>query len=180
MGSGVPLYENEQMILNLQGIPTGPEFNPQEYKVVALRECPIPSEMSFVGSPENAARYWQRHIESHPLFNRDLECLVVLLLNTRHKVMGHSIISIGTLDKILASARDLFRPAVIAAAAAIVMIHNHPSGDPSPSEGDIAVTREMARAGSIMNIELLDHIIITATMADGQMFYQSLREKGVV
>jgi len=67
---------------------------------------------------------------------------VALLLNTRRRVKGHQLISIGTLDMILVHPREVFRGAIIAAAAAIVIMHNHPSGEPAPSEADIKVTRD--------------------------------------
>jgi DNA repair protein RadC len=85
---------------------------------------------------------------------------VVLLLNTRRKVLGHCLISTGTLDTILVHPREVFRPAVIGAAAAVVIMHNHPSGDPTPSEADIKVTRDLIRAGQLLKIELLDHVVM--------------------
>jgi len=105
-------------------------------------------------------------------FNPECECFVTLLLNTRRRVKGHCLISIGTLDTVLVHPRDVFRPAVIAAAAVIVLVHNHPSGESQPSDADIRVTRDLVRAGQLLKIEVLDHVII------GRGEYNSLRELG--
>jgi DNA repair protein RadC len=153
-------------------------FNPKEFKLLALRECPTPAEMQLCDTPEKAAGYWHEHVPSNPYHNADVECLIVLLLNTRRKVLGHCLISTGTLDTILVHPREVFRPAIIGAAAAIVLMHNHPSGDPSPSEGDIKVTRDLIRAGQILKIEVLDHVVIGKPDGDTGKGYSSLRELG--
>src|SRR6185436_4577046 len=134
----------------------------QEYKVVALRECPIPEDMHLCDTPQKAAEYWRMHIATIPYFNPDCECFAVLMLNTRRRVKGHQLVSIGTLDTLTVHAREVFRTAIIAASSAVVMIHNHPSGEPEPSEADIKVTRELIRAGQLLKIEVLDHVIVRA------------------
>ena len=133
---------------------------PREFKIVALRELPTPEELQFCETPDHAASYWRMHIETTPYFNPDCECFVTLLLNTRRRVKGHHFVSIGTLDTILVHAREVFRAAVIAGASAVLLMHNHPSGDPSPSEADIKVTRDLIRAGQLLKIDVLDHVII--------------------
>jgi DNA repair protein RadC len=155
-----------------------PIFCPKEYKIVSLRECPTPAEMALCDAPDKAAAYWREHIPMHPYFNRDVECFVVLLVNTRRRIMGHCLISTGTLDTILVHAREVFRPAIIAAAAAIVLMHNHPSGDPAPSEADIKVTRDLIRAGQLLKIDVLDHIVMGQAGGDDPNGYRSLRELG--
>jgi len=133
---------------------------PQEYKVVSLRECPTPESLLLCDTPEQAAAYWQLHIATHPYHNPEVETLVALMLNTRRRVKGHHLVSHGTLDTLLVSPREVFRTAVTSAAAALVLMHNHPSGDPTPSEADIKVTRDLIRAGQLLKIEVLDHVII--------------------
>lgn len=133
---------------------------PQEWKVVSLRECPTPEAMQLCDTPERAVAYWQAHVRTHPQFNPDCECLVALLLNTRRRVKGHYLVSIGTMDTILVHPVAVFRVAVIAGAAAIVCMHNHPSGEATPSEADIRVTRDLIRAGQLLKIEVLDHVIV--------------------
>jgi DNA repair protein RadC len=148
------------------------DFNPKEYRVTALRDCPVPSDMLVCETPQQAVDYWHLHIATTPHFNPECECLAVLMLNTRRRVKGHQLLTIGTMDTILVHPREVFRCAIIAAAAAIALIHNHPSGEPQPSEADIKVTRDLIRAGQLLKIEVLDHVII------GRPNYSSLRELG--
>jgi len=149
-------------------------YDPKEFKVVALRDCPVPEQMKICEEPQQVADYWRMHIATHPYFNPDCECLVVLLLNTRRRVKGHHLVSIGLLDTLLIHPREIFSVAVTMKAAFIVMIHNHPSGDPTPSEADIKVTRDLIRAGQLMKIEVTDHII----MGMGSPGFCSLRALG--
>jgi DNA repair protein RadC len=153
--------------------PAKPKTNqPKEWKLVALRECPTPEEMMLCDTPEKAASYWRTHITTHPHFNPECECFVVLLLTTRRRVKGHCFVSIGTLDTVVVHPREVFRTAVAAAAAAVVLLHNHPSGEPQPSDADVRVTRDLVRAGELLKIEVLDHVII------GNPKHCSLRELG--
>ena len=135
-------------------------YVPKEWKIVPLRECPLPQAMHLCDTPEKAAAYWNQHIPNNPYFDRDRECFVVIILNTRHRVRGHQFLSMGTMDTILVHPRDVFRLAIVANAAGIVVMHNHPSGETSPSDADVRVTRDLIRAGQILKIELLDHLIM--------------------
>ena len=146
--------------------------SPYEYKVTPLRECPTPENLKFCNTPIDVIRYWRLHIATHPYFNPDCECLAVLLLNARLRIKGHNLVSIGTLDTVLASPREVFRVAVITAAASIIVMHNHPSGDSCPTDNDIRVTRRLLKAGDFLEIKLLDHIVV------GQGNTSSLRELG--
>jgi len=147
-------------------------FNPKEFRVTALRECPVPEEMLLCDTPEKAADYWRLHVQTGPYFNPECECFVVLLLNARRRVKGHQLLTMGTKDTLLVNASEAFRAAVIAGAAALVLMHNHPSGEPQPSEADIKVTRELMRAGQLLKIEVLDHVIV------GNPAHCSLRSLG--
>jgi DNA repair protein RadC len=148
------------------------DFNPKEFKVVALRDCPLPESMRICETPDNAADYWRLNVATNPYFNPECECFVVILLNTRRRVKGHQLLTIGTLDTILVHPREVFRVAVVSAAAAVVLMHNHPSGDPTPSEADIKVTRDLIRAGQLLKIDVIDHVIM------GNPNRSSLRELG--
>ncbi len=88
------------------------------------------------------------------------EYLLAFFLNARHQLIAKEIISIGTLTASLAHPREIFAPAIGRAAAGVILVHNHPSGDPSPSEEDIRLTKRIAQAGVIMGIDLLDHLIV--------------------
>ena len=147
-------------------------ISPAEFKVVALREALLPSEMSKIETPDEAVNYWNACIATSPQFNPEIETFAVLMLTTRRKVRGHVVCSLGTIDTILVDARSVFRVAIITSAAAIILAHNHPSGEATPSEADIKVTRDLIRAGQLLKIEVLDHIII----GNGQRV--SLRELG--
>ena len=148
------------------------DFNPKEYKVIALRDCPMPEQMQICEEPQQVADYWRMHIATHPYFNPDCECFVVLLLNTRRRVKGHHLVSFGTMDTVLVHAREVFRTAIVSSASAVALAHNHPSGDPTPSEADTKVTRDLIRAGQLLKIEVVDHVIIGATK------HSSLRAMG--
>lgn len=106
------------------------------------------------------------------------ETFHVVLVNTRRRLIKVEDLSQGTLDTILVHARDVFRAAIVANAAAVVIVHNHPSGDPTPSEADIKVTRDLIRAGQLLKIEVLDHIILGRGTPERPKDYVSLRELG--
>lgn len=114
--------------------------------------------------------------EEHRL--RDVENFSVLLLNTRRRLIRVEHISQGTLDTILVHPREVFKSAIAANASAIVLVHNHPSGDPTPSESDIKVTRDLIRAGQLLKIDVLDHVIMGRVSKDRAQDYASLREMG--
>lgn len=147
-----------------------------EFRVLTLREGP--PILPQCDTPELAAEYWRQTVIATPYFNPDVESLVGLALSVRRKIQGHYIVATGTLDTILAHPREVFRPAIIANAAAIVLMHNHPSGDPSPSEADIKVTRDLIRAGQLLKIELLDHVIMGKATPERPKDHVSLRELG--
>jgi DNA repair protein RadC len=96
----------------------------------------------------------------------------VLLVGTRHRVIRARLVSVGTLDASVAEPREVFREALLGGAAAVVLFHNHPSGDPAPSRDDVALTARLSAAGSLLGINVLDHIILADTR------FCSLREDG--
>ena len=107
-----------------------------------------------------------------------VEKFFAVLLNTRRRLIRVEPISQGTLDSVLVHPRDVFKPAIVANASALVLVHNHPSGDPAPSEADVKVTRDIVRAGQLLRIDVLDHVILGRTTADRSQDYVSLRELG--
>ncbi len=108
----------------------------------------------------------------------EVEIFQVVLLNTRRRLIDIREISQGTLDTILVHPREVFKFAIAANAAALVLAHNHPSGDPTPSEADIKVTRDLIRAGQLLKIEVLDHVIIGRATQERPKDFVSLRELG--
>jgi len=103
----------------------------------------------------------------------------VVLLNTRRRLIRVEKISQGTLDSVIVHPRDVFRLAIAANASAIILVHNHPSGDPEPSEADLRITRDMIRAGYLLRIEVLDHVILGRPGPGRERDYTSLRAMGV-
>ena len=106
-------------------------------------------------SPEAIAAFLLPRFGAHAA-----ERFGVLLLDSRHRYIRAHIVSEGAMDAAVAVPRDVFREATIAGAAAVVLFHNHPSGDPTPSRADIAMTRRLIEAGEIVGIDVVDHIVL--------------------
>lgn len=104
----------------------------------------------------------------------DREHFGVLLLNTKHHVLGEERVSVGTLNSSNVHPREVFKSAVRRSAAALILVHNHPSGDPTPSRQDIELTQRLVEAGTLMGIKILDHLII------GDNKYISFRAEGLI
>jgi DNA repair protein RadC len=117
-----------------------------------------PSEVAMSLLPEFGARL--------------VEQFGIVLLDTKHRLIRTTVLTVGTLDRSVVHPREVFREAAAARAAGIVLFHNHPSGDPTPSADDVSLTRRLVAAGELMGIEVLDHVILTATR------FVSLREMG--
>ena len=107
------------------------------------------------------------------------ESLRVILLDTRYHLIRIEEVSIGSVNESIAHPRDVFRPAVVSSAYAMIVVHNHPSGDPSPSQTDHSLTRRLAEAAELLQIKLLDHIIIGAPSEQGAGYF-SFKEAGVL
>ena len=121
-----------------------------------------------ITSPEAAA-----DIVVPMIGNADREHCITLNLDTKHRLIATTTISIGSIDHTFISPRELFRDALAHGASALVVAHNHPSGDPSPSPEDVHVTCQIRQAGSLLDVDLLDHIVI------GRQRYVSLKERGL-
>ncbi len=118
-------------------------------------------------SPQEAARYLLPRYSARPV-----ETFGLLALDARHRLRREAVISVGCLTASLVHPREVFQEAVVSRAAALVLIHNHPSGDPEPSAEDLALTRRLAAAGSLMGIEVLDHLVLGAGR------FVSLKQRG--
>ena len=119
--------------------------------------------------PATIARYYMEDLR-----HANQEQMKLLLLNTKSRLIGETDISKGTVNSAVISPRELFVEALQKNAVSIVLLHNHPSGDPTPSKEDVLITRRIQEAGRLIGVELLDHIVI------GDNCYVSLREKGLV
>lgn len=133
----------------------------------------LQQESPVLDNPEAVARLMRADSQL-----RDKETFQVLLLNTRRRLIKQQKLTDGTLDTILVHPREVFQHAIAANASAIVLTHNHPSGDPTPSEADIKVTRDLIRAGQVLKIDVLDHVILGCRTPEREKDWVSLRELG--
>jgi DNA repair protein RadC len=108
------------------------------------------------------------------LKDKKKEHFLVVLLDTRGKLIRLSEISVGSLDSSIVHPREVFKEAISASAASVIFVHNHPSGEPEPSEEDVKLTERLARAGEVMGIDVLDHVIMGSNNR-----YQSLKREGL-
>jgi DNA repair protein RadC len=127
-----------------------------------------PEGKPTINSPEEAAQLVRYEMQA-----LDQEQLRVLLLDTRNHLLGNEEIYLGSVNTAQVRPGDIFKHAVRKNATAIIVIHNHPSGDPTPSPDDVAVTRELVKAGELMGVKVLDHIVI------GQGRHVSMKERGL-
>jgi len=130
-------------------------------------------ESPLLDNPQRVADYLREENRSY-----EVERFQAVLLNTRRKLIRVDKISEGLVDTILVHPREVFKAAIAANASAVVLVHNHPSGDPTPSPADISVTRDLIRAGQLLKIEVLDHVILGRRTAENGRDYASLRELG--
>lgn len=136
-------------------------------------------EIHKADEPEKAYQFWKAIIEEQPDNEPDKEQVVVLMLNARLRPYAWHRVSLGTVTESSCHPREVLRPVIMAAASAFVVMHNHPSGDPSPSRADEQITRRLIEAASIMQITFLDHVIV-GKPAPGRSPYFSFREAGVI
>ncbi|KUK11248.1 MAG: DNA repair protein RadC [Clostridia bacterium 41_269] len=157
-----------EQLKNIHGVGTAKAAQIKAAVELGKRIFSISSwESPSIKSPQDAA-----NLLMDSMRYLDREHFKVVYLNSKNRVLGVDLISIGTLNASLVHPRELFKKAVVRSAAGIILVHNHPSGDPHPSEEDKLVTKRMVEAGEIIGIEVLDHIII------GDGIYVSLREMG--
>ncbi len=128
-----------------------------------------PTDEPVIRKPDDAA-----NVVMSELRDEQQEVFKALLLDTKNKLLRNLEITRGTLDSSLVHPRDVFKPAVALSAASIIVAHNHPSGDPTPSQEDIQVTSRLVEAGKIMGVEVLDHVVI------GHNRWVSLKERGLM
>ena len=114
------------------------------------------------------------------LANKEQEELHVLLLDAKHHLLRDELVTIGLVDRSQVHAREVFRSAIRESCSRLILVHSHPSGDPTPSAQDIDCTRELVSAGKIIGIELLDHVIIGRRTQSRPRDYLSFREEGLL
>ena len=129
------------------------ELFPPVFRVQLVRESGV--DRPSLDGPVDAARILSSYLE-----NEDREHFVSMMLDAKNKVIGIHTVSIGTLCCTVVSPREVFKAAILANAASIIVAHNHPSGDVTPSPEDIQVTAVLKQAGKLLDIEVLDHVIV--------------------
>jgi len=126
---------------------------PPIFRVQLVREKSGPR--TGIEGPEHVAQVLSRYLE-----HADREHFVALMLDAKNRIIGIHTVSVGSLFAALVSPREVFKAAILANAASVVVAHNHPSGDVTPSPEDIQVTKTLSEAGKLLDIEVLDHVIV--------------------
>lgn len=128
-------------------------------------------------TPDLAVTYWFSEVAAMPIFDPQKEHLAALLLNTKLKCFAWNLVSIGSLNQSIAEPREIFRPTIAAAAYGMVLMHNHPSGNTSPSDADSRLTRRLVECSRLLDIRLIDHVIVGNSPSDRRF---SFREAGII
>ena len=144
-----------------------------------VSEQSLPYSLAAMDTPDKCYEMWQSVVAKDPEFEPEKERLVVFLLNTRFSPFAWHTISVGTVSDATAHPRETLRPVIASNAYAFIIMHNHPSGDPSPSRADEVVTKRMNEAAAIMQVKFLDHAII-GKPSPGRSPYYSFREAGYI
>lgn len=128
-------------------------------------------------TPEMLYQFWRDVVAAQPDYEPEKESLIVILLTTRLRPYAWHRVSLGTISETLAHPREIMRPVVAGGAYAFAMMHNHPSGDPSPSQADIKMTNRIRECADLFQIRFIDHVI-AGEPSRGRSPYHSFRESG--
>ena len=153
----------------LRGLEHNPRFDRYQVRLAFVREPPAPTRTAPLLSRPEAVYDLFRSMR-----RLDRECLAVALLDAKHRLVGIHAVHVGTSTQSAVGPSDVFKAAILANAQAIVIVHNHPSGDPAPSPDDVATTCRLKTAGENLGIHVLDHIIV------GEEGFVSLHQRGIV
>lgn len=155
------LFTEENTMRRQAGIPI--------YKISLVRERQLPSYESRMRSSATASTVLQQYLDG-----TDREHFVIVMLDQKNQVIGIHTVSIGSLSASIVHPRETFKAAILSNAAAVILGHNHPSGDPQPSREDRAITKRLKEAGELLGVNVLDHVIV----GDGRYF--SFADEGVL
>lgn len=150
---------------------------PYAHRLVRERKADAPVSRRTIRNPQEAASYARAFLDAEPV-----EVLGVVLLDVQHRPIGWCEVTRGLLDSSLVHPREVFARAIVGMAASIIVVHNHPSGDPTPSADDRVVTSQLVAAGTLLGIPVRDHVIIgdaDETARGGGRFY-SFAEAGML
>jgi len=161
---------NEQMpLLDTETTPQRKRGSIPIYRVTLVREGKMPTYESRIRSSATAHTVLQEYMDG-----ADREHFVVMLLDRKNAVLGLNTVSIGSLTASVVHPREVFKPAILSNACSVILSHNHPSGDPLPSQEDRALTARLVQGGKLLGISVLDHIIVR----DGRYF--SFADEGLL
>ena len=141
------------------------------YRVTLIKDQQLPFESCRLNNSAQAQPLLKSLIETHGQPDREQFC--VLMLNAKNEIIGLNIVSTGDVSSATVTPRELLKPAILTNSSALVLGHNHPSGDPTPSPEDVRVTKAIVEAGELLDIDVLDHLII------GRGRYTSMKSKGL-
>lgn len=147
-----------------------------EFKLTRVCEA---GQSSKIDNPEAAYAYWKNSVVTRDWFQEQKETLVVLLLNARYNIEGHNLVSVGSINETVAHPREVLAPVICASCFAFILMHNHPSGDPSPSEADRQLTRRIHEASQIVQIAFADHVIVGSPGPQREPIF-SFKEMGLL
>lgn len=152
-----------------------------QIRALTLSETASGYALRQLDSPELAADFFRLTVRQSPFFDPEKEAVCTLLLDRKNRLKAWTFNSLGTQTGALLEPREVLRTALIANAVAIVVMHNHPSGDPKPSSADAQITRQLREACKIMNVEFLDHVVIGTPEQDpnGNQGFYSFRQAGL-
>ena len=139
------------------------------YQVQLVRESSVTVERNSILRPIDAYNIAREHYKT-----LDREMFSVMMLDAKNKVIGINTVSVGSLSASIVHPREVFKPCLLSNTATVILLHNHPSGDPDPSQQDLEVTRRLVDAGNILGITIKDHVIL------GEDTHFSFREKGLM
>lgn len=142
---------------------------------IAARLARTEAEARAIEGAEDVAR-----LLGHEMRLLDYESVRVICLNTKHMVLAVEEVTRGTLNESLFHPREALRPAIARQAHAVILVHNHPSGNPAPSDADLQVTRRMREAANLLQIDLLDHVILGAPVKGNDKGYFSFKDEGLL
>jgi DNA repair protein RadC len=155
------------------------DFTRRILATTILSEKSLPYDIQIIDTPERVHDFWTTIVAAEPDHEADKENVVVAVVNTRFKPYAWNRVSIGTVNEATVHPREMLRPVIAAGGYGFIVMHNHPSGDPSPSRADESVTRRLRDAAEILQIRFFDHIII-GTTAPSRLPYFSFREAGLI
>lgn len=153
-------------------------------RIVIKRIGPkVKSEQSYATEPCDSAErvysFWRDVVSRRPEHEEDKEQLISILLNSKLVPVAYHVVSIGCLNETLAHMREIFRPAIILAAYGFILVHNHPSGDPNPSQSDHHLTKRVRENAALLEIRFIDHVVVGEPRT-GLPSYFSFREAGLL